>query len=140
MGEKLSGHWAVYVGLQKIGHLSTIDPTGAPHTTPVFYALLDDEIYVGTQRTRKKFRNIQKNPKVCLTIDTPEAPFKGIVIQGTAEVIENEAMHNRFREALIYRYYGHRDSPGWKYIQSLGASVLLRINAEKMFHWDFSGN
>jgi hypothetical protein len=26
----------------------------------------------------------------------------------------------------------------WKYIQSLGRSVLVRINAEKVFHWDFS--
>ncbi len=140
MSKKLSGSWAVYVGLQKIGRLSTVDETGTPHTTPVFYVLMDGEIYVGTQRTRKKFRNIQRNPKVCFTIDTSEPPYKGIVIQGTAEVVEDEAIHNRFREALIYRYYGHPDNPGWQYIQSLGAPVLLRIKAERIFHWDLSGS
>ena len=90
MGKQLSGEWAVYVALEKIGHLSTVDPNGTPQTTPVFYALMDGEIYVGTQRGRKKFRNIEKNPKVCFTIDTPTSPYKGIMIQGTAEIIHND--------------------------------------------------
>jgi PPOX class probable F420-dependent enzyme len=127
------------VGLEKIGRLSTVGPDGLPHTTPVFYVLMDGEVYVGTQRTRKKFRNVQYNAKVCFTVDTPASPYKGIVIQGTAEVIEDEAVHNRFREGLVYRYYGSTENPSWQYIQSLGASVLLRISAEKIFSWDFSG-
>jgi PPOX class probable F420-dependent enzyme len=137
MGKKLDGEWAVYVALEKIGRLSTVDPDGTPQTTPVFYALMDGEVYIGTQRGRKKFRNIQNNPKVCFTIDKETSPYKGIMIQGTAEIIEDDAVHERFREALMYRYYGHPDSPGWKYISSLGASVLIKISAEKWSHWDF---
>ncbi len=137
MGKKLTGEWAVYVALEKIGRLSTVDPDGTPQTTPVFYALMDGEIYVGTQRGRKKFRNIEKNPKVCFTIDTPTSPYKGIMVQGTAEIIHDDAVHEKFREALMYRYYGHPDSPGWQYIQSLGASALIKINAQTWSHWDF---
>ena len=137
MGEKLSGEWAVYAALEKIGRLSTVDPDGTPNTTPVFYALMDGEIYFGTQTPRRKFKNLVTNPKVCFTIDTPTSPYKGIMVQGTAEVIEDDEQHERFREALMYRYYGHPDSAGWKYIQSLGQSALVRINAEKFFHWDF---
>jgi PPOX class probable F420-dependent enzyme len=139
MGEKLTGKWATYVGLEKIGRLSTVDPAGMPHTTPVFYVLMDGEVYVGTQRNRKKFRNLQQNPKVCFTVDTPSSPYKGIVIQGRAEVMSDEALHARFREALIHRYYGSPDNPGWQYVQSLGQSALVKLHAEKVFHWDFSG-
>jgi hypothetical protein len=139
MGEKLTGKWATYVGLEKIGRLATIGADGSPHNTPVFYVLMDGEVYLGTQRTRKKFRNIQANPKVCLTIDTPASPYKGIMIQGTAEIIEDQAIHNKFREGLIYRYYGSTENPSWQYIQSLGASVLIKINAERFFSWHFSG-
>jgi PPOX class probable F420-dependent enzyme len=139
MGKKLTGNWATYVGLEKIGRLSTVDEAGMPHTTPVFYVLMDGEVYIGTQRNRKKFRNLLRNPKVCFTIDTPTSPYKGIVIQGEAEVVEDEAVRTRFREGLVYRYYGSTDSPSWQYIQSLGQSATLRINAEKIFNWDFSG-
>lgn len=139
MSEKLSGRWAVYVGQEKVGRLSTIDPDGTPHTTPVYYALMDGEVYVGTQRNRKKFRNILRDPKVCFTIDTAEPTIKGIVIQGRAEIVEDPVIHERFREALIYRYYGHPDHPGWQYVQSLGQSVLLKIVAQKIFHWEFPG-
>ena len=137
MGKKLEGEWAVYVALEKIGRLSTVDPDGTPNSTPVFYALMDSEVYLGTQRTRKKFLNLVDNPKVCFTVDTPTSPYKGIMIQGTAEVINDDAIHARFHEALMYRYYGHPDSESWKYIQSLGASGLVKINAEKFFHWNF---
>lgn len=140
MGQKLSGKWATYAGLERIGRFTTVGPDGMPHTTPVFYVLMDGEIYIGTQRGRKKFRNLQQNPNVCFTIDTPEAPYKGVVIQGRAEVVDNDATHARFREGLIYRYYGSTDNPAWQYVQSLGASVLLRIDAEKIFSWDFSGS
>ncbi len=138
MSEKLSGAWAVYAGLEKIGRLSTVEANGMPHTTPVFYVLMDGEIYVGTQRTRKKFRNLQQHPQVCFTIDSLEPAYKGLVIQGIAEIIEDDAIHNRFREALIHRYYGAPDNPAWQYVQSLGASALIKISAEKIFHWDFS--
>ena len=136
---KLEGKWAVYVGQQKIGQISTVDPDGTPHTTPVFYVMLDGEIYFGTQRPRKKFRNIEKNNKVCFSIDTPDPPYKGVVVQGIAEVTDDAEIHERFREALMYRYYGHPDNPGWKAIQEMGASALIRVNANKIFGWDFSG-
>lgn len=136
---KLSGKWAVYVGQEKIGRLSTVDEDGTPHTTPVFYVMMDGEVYVGTQRGRRKFRNIQRNPKVCFTIDSTESPYKGIMIQGEAEIIEDDAVHEKFREGLMYRYYYHPDNPSWHYIQSLGASVLVKINATKTADWDFSG-
>ena len=137
MAKKLTGDWAVYVALEKIGRLSTIDPDGTPNTTPVFYALMDGEVYLGTQKPRRKFKNLVANPKVCFTVDTPSSPYKGIMLQGTAEVIEDDEVHEKFREALMYRYYGHPDSGGWKYIQSLGQSALVKINCEKVFHWDF---
>ncbi len=140
MGEKLTGKWATYVGLQKIGRLATADASGMPHNTPIFYVLMDGEIYIGTQRGRKKVRNIQANSQVCFTIDTDESPYKGIMIQGQAELIEDDTLHARFREGLIYRYYGSTDNPGWQYVQSLGASVLIKINATSFYSWDFSGS
>jgi hypothetical protein len=45
MGTKLEGKWAVYVGQEKYACLSTVDPDGTPQTTPVFYAMLDGEVY-----------------------------------------------------------------------------------------------
>ncbi|MBI1761563.1 MAG: TIGR03618 family F420-dependent PPOX class oxidoreductase [Acidobacteria bacterium] len=140
MGKKLSGKWAVYVGLEKLGRLATIAADGMPHNTPVYYALLDGEIFIGTQRGRKKFRNLQQNPNVCLTIDSTEQPYRGIMIQGQAEIITDELQHTRFREAIIHRYYGSSDNPAWQYVQSLGASVVFKINAGKIYTWDFSPN
>jgi PPOX class probable F420-dependent enzyme len=138
MGQQLTGRWAVYVGLERIGMLGTADENGMPHATPVYYALMDGQLYFGTQRGRKKARNLFANPQVSFTVDTRTVPYKGIVIQGKAVEVRDDALHERYREALVQRYYGSRDNPGWQYVQSLGNSVLFRIDAERIFHWDFS--
>ena len=48
------------------------------------------------------------------------------------------AVHEKFREALMYRYYGHPDSPGWQYNPE--PEVLPRSSRstrENWSHWDF---
>ena len=138
MSVTLSGEWAVYVGQEKMGRLSTIDPDGMPSTTPVFYALIDNELYFGTQKRRKKYRNLQRDAKLCFTIDTPTAPYKGIMIQGHARFVDDPAIMQRWHDALMYRYYGHRDSASWQYIQSLGNPGLVKIDIARIFQWDLS--
>ncbi len=51
--------------------------------------------------------------------------------------IDDDAVHEKYREALMYRYYGHPDSASWQYISSLGSSVLVKINADRWSHWKF---
>jgi nitroimidazol reductase NimA-like FMN-containing flavoprotein (pyridoxamine 5'-phosphate oxidase superfamily) len=50
--------------------LSTIDPDGYPHTVPLGYFRLGDDILMGVRPETRKVRNIQQNPRVSLLIET----------------------------------------------------------------------
>ncbi len=61
-----------YLKSQRLGRLATVDPKGQPQANPVgFFPQDDGTILVGGYAlgTTKKWRNLQKNPKVALVVD-----------------------------------------------------------------------
>lgn len=132
--------WWRYLGDQKIGRLATADAAGRPHVTPLFYVVFEEKILIGTQTTRKKFRNIQANNQVCFLVDsgTREEEYKGIQITGSMEMLDDDELHQLYRYCLIQRYYGTEHNPGWRYVRSLPKPQLMRLVPEKILTWDFS--
>ena len=84
-----------YLKSQRLGRLATVGPNGQPHVVPVGfrYNPEPDTIDIGGHgfAERKKFRDVQHNPKVAFVVDdlastSPWRP-RGIEIRGTAEVL-----------------------------------------------------
>src|SRR5256885_15383534 len=66
--------------------LSTIGREGYPHSVPLGYFRLGDDIYIGCRAGTQKLKNIERNPKVSLVLESGSArkDIKGGVIQGHA--------------------------------------------------------
>ncbi len=85
-----------YLQGQRLGRLATVDSSGQPHVVPVAfrYNPSEDTIEIGGHgfAKRKKFRDVQRNPRVAFVVDDlatvdPWRP-RGIEIRGEAEVLE----------------------------------------------------
>ncbi|MEV0170203.1 PPOX class F420-dependent oxidoreductase [Streptomyces sp. NPDC050803] len=83
-----------YLKSQRLGRMATVDPQGQPQANPVgFHPRDDGTILVGghAMGTTKKWRNLQRNPKVSLVVDDVVSvrPWKvrGIEIRGDAELL-----------------------------------------------------
>src|SRR5438132_11769560 len=68
--------------------LSTIGRQGYPHSVPLGYFRLGDDIYIGCRAGTQKVKNIECNPKVSLVLDSGSTrqDIKGVLIQGQAPV------------------------------------------------------
>ena len=68
--------------------LTTLGPDGFPHTVPLGYFRLGDEILMGVRAHTLKLRNIGHNPNVSLLLETGSTmqDIKGLMVQGTATV------------------------------------------------------
>ncbi len=86
-----------YLQSQRLGRLATVGPDGQPHVVPVGfrYNPATDTIDIGGHNgftKRKKFRDVQHNPRVAFVIDDIRSvnPWRvrGIEIRGEAEVLE----------------------------------------------------
>ncbi|WP_405921975.1 PPOX class F420-dependent oxidoreductase [Streptomyces sp. NBC_00122] len=80
-----------YLRSQRLGRLATVDATGQPQANPVgFFPQEDGTILVGgmAMGTTKKWRNLQRNPRLALVVDdlvsTRPWLVRGIEIRGHA--------------------------------------------------------
>lgn len=73
--------------------LATVSPADRPHAAGVLYQAVGTTLYVSTDLTSRKARNIGHNSRVGVNIPVRRAPFGPpslIQFQGTAEILEND--------------------------------------------------
>lgn len=109
-------------------HLATRMADGAPQVSPVWVDLDGDDVLVNTERARLKLRNVLRDPRVALSIQDPENPYRYLEIRGrVVETTEHGAAGHIDRLAQRYmgvdRYPNNR--PG-------DVRVILRIRPERV--------
>jgi pyridoxamine 5'-phosphate oxidase family protein len=86
-----------YLQSQRLGRLATVGPDGQPHVVPVGFRYNPelDTIDIGGHdfAKRKKYRDVQRNPRVAFVVDdlasvSPWRP-RMIEIRGVAEIVES---------------------------------------------------
>ena len=86
----------------------TIDPDGAPHISSAWVGIEDGEIVIGTLDDQRKLRNLRRDPRVALTIQSDVVNRWGLreylVINGTARVTEGGAPE--LLQRLAHTYLG----------------------------------
>jgi PPOX class probable F420-dependent enzyme len=89
-----------------VATLVTLDPDGAPHATSAWVGLEDGEVVIGTLPDQRKLRNMRRDPRVALLIQSDVVNAWGLreylVINGTARVTEGGAAELLQRLARIY--------------------------------------
>lgn len=79
-------------------HVGTVTPSGEPHVTPVMLAYDDDHLYLSlTGRTKKA--NLEKNPKVCVSI-AEDGDIAHVIVWGDVELREDEWAQERWEFAM----------------------------------------
>jgi pyridoxamine 5'-phosphate oxidase family protein len=115
-----------YLNSQLLGRLATVSPHGQPHAVAVSfrYNAQLDTIDIGGHdfARRKKYRDVQRNPRVALIVDDLESvnPWRpqGIEVRGEAEVL---------------RSGGEGLGPGF-------APEMFRIRPRRIVSWGIMGN
>ena len=116
--------------------LSTLSPQGAPITSAVWFALIDDDIVISTPATRPKARNARLDGRVSFIVDTKERPYRGVAIEGAATVIEDP--ERRSMRTIAERYLGPVLPEAMEQRIAATDRVMLRIRPERVRPWGFA--
>ena len=101
--------------------LSTVNPDGSPQATPLWHHYDGEQFNMTAFTTRVKVRNIRRNPKVSLVVvDTARRGGQGLVVNGTAVLIEVGVPEATLRNAI--RYLGEGQGHGQAADRDRGAS------------------
>ncbi len=89
-----------------LAHLVTIDPDGRPQVSIVWAGLDGDEIVAGHLPEHRKIRNIRRDPRVALSVETANTNEIGLaeylVVHGRARITEGGAAELLQRLARTY--------------------------------------
>jgi PPOX class probable F420-dependent enzyme len=90
----------------RLAHLVTINADGSPQVSIVWVGLDRDEIVSGHLGMRQKLRNIERDPRVVLSLEAGHRNAMGLdeylVVRGTARVTEGGAPELLQRLAHVY--------------------------------------
>ena len=111
-----------------IAHLGT-SHEDRPHVAPLWYNYRDGAVEIAT--TGRKLENIQRNPRVALSVQKDEDghPQWGVTLQGTATVIEDDE-ESRAALRRINRKYG-TDDDAWS------ENTSVRIDVNNVQYWEY---
>jgi PPOX class probable F420-dependent enzyme len=67
-------------------HLATLMPDGAPHSVPVWITIEGDHLAILTGPGSRKARNIERDPRVAISLIDVDQPHMSVLIRG--QVVE----------------------------------------------------
>jgi PPOX class probable F420-dependent enzyme len=89
-----------------LAHMVTLNPDGSPQVTIVWVGLDGDEIVSGHLFRNQKVKNVERDPRVSISLEAPESNAMGLrhylVVHGTARVTEGGAPKLLQELARIY--------------------------------------
>jgi PPOX class probable F420-dependent enzyme len=89
-----------------VAHVTTIDEDGSPHVTLAWVGIEGDEIVLATLPDQRKLRNLRRDPRVALSVESTTTNTWGLleylVVYGTARVTEGGAAETLQRLAHTY--------------------------------------
>ncbi len=102
--------YAHLLDLPVYGHLATVRPDGRPQVNPMWFAW-DGQLLRFTHTTkRQKYRNIEANPNVAMSVVDPENPYRYLEVRGVVEEIVPDPT-GAFYLKLNDRYSGPLTEP-----------------------------
>lgn len=114
--------------------ISTLRGDGAPITSATWFGFLGEEIIVATPAERNKARNVRADPRVSFIVDTKDMPFRGVAIEGTAEVLDDD--DGALLHRIVARYLGEEGAlAARERFAARGRRVILRITPERVRPW-----
>jgi len=107
--------------------IATIEPDGRPQLSVVWVARDGDDVLVSTVKGRRKFRNLESDPRATVLVFDKADPYSYVEVRGTVSLVE--AGGRELIDTLCEKYRGitpyPHDSPD-------AVRVVVRVTPDKV--------
>jgi PPOX class probable F420-dependent enzyme len=114
---------------ERIVIVSSIGPRGWPHSMPMWFVVRDGDIWVWTYAKSQKVKNLERDPRATLLVETgfEYTELRGIQIEARAELIRDTDQVFEFAKELTVRYAEGIESVEGDAAESLKAQAPKRV-------------
>jgi PPOX class probable F420-dependent enzyme len=122
--------------------VSSLGPRGWPHVMPLWYVPRDGEIWIWTYAKSQKVKNLERDPRATLLIETgfEYGELRGVQIEAEAELIRDAGPVVEFAKELTIRYGEGIESVEGDAAAALEAQapkrVAIHFHPKRVASWD----
>jgi PPOX class probable F420-dependent enzyme len=93
---------------ERVVAVATFGPRGWPHVMPLWYVPRESEIWIYTYAKSQKVRNLERDPRATLLVETGReyADLRGVQIEAEAEIHRDHETVFALAKELTARYAG----------------------------------
>jgi len=127
---------------ERVVVVSTLGPRGWPHSMPMWYVLRDGEIWTWSYAKAQKVRNLERDPRATLLVETgfEYTELRGVQIEAEAELVRDPERVLEFGKELTVRYTEGIDSVEGDAAAAMQAQaakrVAIRFRPVRTATWD----
>jgi len=137
IGKLGSADLDLFLGGSLICRLGCLTPDGAPYVVPCWFEWTGREFYIVPRRKSAWARYIQRDGRVCLSIDEDAPPYRKVMVEGIGAIAEEPNVGGQWVEIarrMSLRYLGEH---GPDYLEPTlnQARWLIRVTPHKMTTW-----
>ena len=127
---------------ERVVVVSSNGPRGWPHSMPMWFTLRDGEIWVWTYAKSQKVRNLERDSRATLLIETGTeyVELRGVQIEAEADLLRDPETVFEFGKELTVRYAEGIDSIDGDAAAALQAQaakrVAIRFRPVRIATWD----
>jgi PPOX class probable F420-dependent enzyme len=113
---------------QAFAHLATLNRDGSPQVTPVWVDFDGTHVVINTAKGRVKHKNLEREPRVAVSITDPDNPYRYLGVQG--RVVEmTETGGDAHIDKMAKKYLGNDSYP---FRQPGEVRLVVKIAPEKV--------
>jgi PPOX class probable F420-dependent enzyme len=127
---------------ERVAVVSSNGPRGWPHSMPLWYVVRDGEIWVWTYAKSQKVKNLERDPRATVLIETgvEYGELRGVQIEAEAELVRDPDRIVDYAKEMTVRY-----SDGIEKVEGDAAAALeaqapkrvaIRFEPKRVASWD----
>ena len=119
--------------------LGTFGPQGQIHLVGMWYAVRDEHIWFETKRKAQKTVNLRRDPRCSFLVEAGHTydQLRGVAIEATAEVIEDESVVWDVCVNIFERYNGPYSEEMKPFVEFMAHNrVVVRLDPQRVRSWD----
>jgi PPOX class probable F420-dependent enzyme len=129
---------------ERVVVIGSFGPHGWPHLMPLWYVLRDGEVWIYTYAKSQKVRNLERDPRATLLVETGHeyTELRGISVEAEAEIVRDHETVFEVAKQLTVRY-----AEGLESVEGDAAKLLeqqarkrvaVRFHPKRVASWDHS--
>ena len=116
----------------RTGKLATVRKDGRPHVAPIWFVLDGDTLIFNTGEDTVKGASIRRDPRIALCVDDETPPFSFLIVEGTAELIDDLDALRLWATRIAARYMGNELAEQYGARNGVPGELLVRVTLTKV--------